>query len=123
MLTQFTPSLTKLAVACAFTIASTASFAQTAAQSANDSYQQQLHHCQTLSGESRATCQREAGAALSEARKNDLTNANSTLEQNRFQRCSALPANLREDCEAQMRNEHDTQVFGSVEGGGILRQT
>ena len=123
MLTQFTPSLTKLAVACAFTLASTASFAQTATQSADNTYQQQLQHCQTLTGESRATCERAAGAALSEARKNGLTTANPTLEQNRLQRCSALPANLREDCEAQMRNEHETQIYGSVEGGGILRQT
>ena len=22
-----------------------------------------------------------------------------------------------------MRNEHETQIFGSVEGGGVLRQT
>ncbi|MCQ9616129.1 hypothetical protein L1889_04935 [Paenalcaligenes niemegkensis] len=123
MLTQFTPSLTKLAVMCVLGVASTASFAQTTNQPNSGDYQQQLQHCQTLSGESRAACQREAGAALSEARKNALTNADGNFDSNRTVRCAALPANLRPDCEAQMRGEYETQTFGSVEGGGVLRQT
>ena len=69
----------------------------------------------------RATCLREAGAALQEARKGGATSkAQSQLEQNRLLRCEPLPAADREDCVRRMRGEGT--ISGSVGSGGIYRE-
>lgn len=74
------------------------------------------------SGQDKATCLKEAGAALAAARKNKLTD-NSQLEiNNKTARCNALPADQRDDCLMQMSGANTTST-GSVEGGGILRET
>ena len=77
-----------------------------------------------MSGQShqdRATCLRETGAALSEARRNGLTTTNdSQFVQNRLERCVPLPAADQEDCVRRMRGEGI--VRGSVEEGGIYRE-
>lgn len=69
----------------------------------------------------RATCLREAGAALQESRRGDLTNAPRAQKQaNATQRCDALSGSDRDACEARMRGEGT--VSGSVAGGGVLRE-
>ena len=77
-----------------------------------------------MSGQShqdRATCLREAGAALSEARRNGLTTtSDSQFVQNRLDRCVPLPAADQEDCVRRMSGEGI--VRGSVEEGGIYRE-
>ncbi len=85
-------------------------------------YQEDRAFC--LSGKSsqdRATCLREAGAALQDARRGRLEDAQAAYEQNKFARCAyhRNPAD-REYCERRMRGEGTTS--GSVEGGGILRE-
>lgn len=45
------------------------------------------------------------------------------LERNLLDRCERVPAELRTDCLTQMRGEAQTDVYGSVSGGGILRKT
>jgi hypothetical protein len=40
---------------------------------------------------------------------------------NALQRCAALPAHYKTDCEARVRGQGD--VSGSVLGGGLLRET
>jgi hypothetical protein len=70
------------------------------------------------SNQDRATCLREAGAALQEARRGGLSGGD--LDRNRTQRCAALPAQDREDCTMRMDGQGTTS--GSVMQGGVLRE-
>lgn len=71
-----------------------------------------------------ATCKREAGAALQEARRQRLlTHQEQSLQSNSTARCQSLPADMRGDCMTQMSQGANTTIQGSVEGGGILRTT
>ena len=84
-------------------------------------YQQDRAACNSgQSYQDRATCLREAGAALQEARRRRGGDEHSGYEQNRLNRCERLPAADREDCLRRMRGEGS--VSGSVEGGGIYRE-
>jgi hypothetical protein len=68
----------------------------------------------------RATCLREAGAALQEAKRGRSGDAQGAYERNRLLRCDRLAAEEREDCLRRMRGEGT--VSGSVESGGIYRE-
>jgi hypothetical protein len=84
-------------------------------------YQQDRAAC--ISGQSnqdRATCLREAGAALREAKRGGLGDDQSALERNRLLRCDRVATGDREDCLRRMRGEGT--VSGSVESGGIYRE-
>ncbi len=90
---------------------------------AQQRYQQERAHC--LSGQSqqdRSTCLKEAGAAYDEARRGQLDNGGSnSFTQNATQRCNAQPASDREACVQRILGAGSAQ--GSVNGGGILRET
>lgn len=73
------------------------------------------------SGQDQATCLREAGAALQAARRHELTGGDGHLQQNAEARCNVFAGADRNDCLARVRGEGT--VSGSVEGGGILRET
>ena len=73
------------------------------------------------SGQDQATCLREAGAALQAARRGDLGNGDGNLKRNAQERCKVLAGADRTDCLARVRGEGTAS--GSVEGGGILRET
>lgn len=84
-------------------------------------YQQDRADC--ISGQSnqdRATCLREAGAALQQAKRGSIGDGQSAFEQNRLIRCDRLAGGDREDCLRRMHGEGT--VSGSVEGGGIYRE-
>lgn len=84
-------------------------------------YQQDRAAC--MSGQSyqdRATCLKEAGAALQEARRGRLGDGQTAYERNQTLRCDSLKGGDREDCLRRMRGEGT--VSGSVEGGGIYRE-
>ncbi len=68
----------------------------------------------------RSTCMREAGAAYDAARQGQLR---TPVDQQRAAqaRCDRLPAADRPDCLARARGEGTAE--GSVEGGGVLRET
>lgn len=70
-------------------------------------------------GEDRATCLREAGAALQESKRGGLTNEQSQIEKNRLARCDNQPERDREECIRRM-NEGTTR--GSVESGAVVRE-
>ena len=72
------------------------------------------------SNQDRATCLREAGAALGEAKRGRLGDGQSAYEQNQTLRCDRLKGGDREDCLRRMHGEGT--VSGSVEGGGIYRE-
>lgn len=84
-------------------------------------YQQDRAVC--ISGQSnqdRATCLREAGAALQAATRGRAGDSESAYERNRLIRCDQLTAGDRDDCLRRMRGEGT--VSGSVESGGIYRE-
>jgi hypothetical protein len=84
-------------------------------------YQRERAAC--LSGQSnqdRATCLKEAGAALQAARRGNFTDDASTYDRNRLLRCERVAAADREDCLRRMRGEGT--VSGSAESGGIYRE-
>jgi hypothetical protein len=84
-------------------------------------YQQDRAACMSVqSKEDRATCLREAGAALQEAKRGQIGGGQTSYEQNQLLRCDRLTAGEREDCLRRMRGEGT--VSGSVEGGGIYRE-
>ena len=84
-------------------------------------YQQDRAACMTgQSNQDRATCLKEAGAALAEARRGNLNDAQGQTQGNATDRCKVLAGAERSDCLARMRGEGTTE--GSVAGGGILRE-
>ena len=91
---------------------------------AQQQYKLERAHC--LSGQShqdRATCLKEAGAAYQEARRGVLGSGSGSanLTQNATARCEAQPPADREACVQRIMGAGSAE--GSVEGGGILRQT
>jgi hypothetical protein len=90
---------------------------------AQQRYNKERARC--ISGQSnqdRATCLKEAGAALQEAKRNRLdTSAGANLQANATARCNAQPAADREACVQRIMGAGTTQ--GSVEAGGLIRQT
>jgi len=84
-------------------------------------YRQDRAAC--ISGQSqqdRATCLREAGAALEAAKRGRIGDDQGAYERNQLIRCERLPAGDREDCVRRMRGEGT--VSGSVESGGVYRE-
>lgn len=74
------------------------------------------------SNQDRATCLKEAGAALQEAKRGalDTNTEQAQFEANRLRRCDNQPAGDREDCIRRMNGEGTTS--GSVQSGGIYRE-
>ena len=76
--------------------------------------------------EDRATCLKEAGAALKERKRHQLDNNGSPVA-NATDRCSALPDKEKADCIARVvgpvsPNQRVT-TSGSVAGGGVIKET
>ena len=111
-----------------FTLASCAAatllFAGTAVAGTSEArlrYQQERAVCMSgASNQDRATCLKEAGAALQEARRGKLSASESQLGRNRTMRCYTLPVQDRQDCELRMSGAGSTS--GSAQQGGILRE-
>lgn len=94
-----------------------------AADSAQQQYQADVQHCQSTPGIDQKACMKEAGAALEASRRNTLTRPSEEASNlDRTKRCDALPTDQRQDCLTLMNNA-DTRIQGSVESGGILRET
>ncbi len=72
------------------------------------------------SGESRATCLRESGAALAQARRGQLSDPNADYARNARLRCDALVGDDRVACIERMNG--GGTVSGSVGAGGDLRE-
>jgi hypothetical protein len=116
-------TLSRLALAACAGLALQGAWAQSGtASDARAQYQRERAACLSgQTGEDRATCLREAGAALVEARRGGLTDPSpSQARSDALDRCNAFrtPQDRRE-CVARMRSG---EVSGSVEGGGILRE-
>jgi len=109
------------AAACAGLFALTGA-GQALAGTAEQTYRQERANC--LNGnttQDRATCLREAGAALQEARRNGLiTPSPRVMTQNAVQRCQRQPKEDRADCE-RLALGQGTQE-GSVGEGAVVRE-
>ena len=97
--------------------------AQNSTPAPQQTYQEALKHCQTLSGEARVNCRRDVQAAHQDRKRKHTTTDMQTLEKNRTARCNRLPESQRQHCLEQMQGKHHTKKYGSVQGGGILRHT
>lgn len=74
------------------------------------------------SHQDRATCLKEAGAAQEERRRGTLDDGQAgQYQQNALQRCQGLPAAEQADC--VKRANGLGQRSGSVEGGGMIKET
>lgn len=94
-----------------------------AADSAQSQYQADVQRCKSTPGIDQKACLREAGAALEASRSNKLTTPSAdAANQERTQRCNALPTGERQDCLTLM-DSANTRTQGSVQSGGILRET
>lgn len=90
----------------------------------HQAYQDALAQCKQLPQAEQQNCRRDAGAAFQQAKNRPaLPLDEELLQQNRLLRCQSLPNERRQDCITQMSTTADTQIYGSVEGGGILRKT
>jgi hypothetical protein len=84
-------------------------------------YRQDRAMCESgQSQQDRATCLREAGAALAEARRGRLDDGPAQYQKNALIRCEGLPSEERDACQARMQGQGTTR--GSVAEGGIYRE-
>ena len=90
---------------------------------AQRTYKQERAHCMSgQSNQDRATCLKEASAALAEAKRSNLgTSGDSSLSGNALARCNAQPAADQQACVQRIQGAGAAQ--GSVEAGGLLRST
>jgi cytochrome c1 len=72
------------------------------------------------SNQDRATCLKEAGAALQEARAGHLADRQQDYAANAMRRCEALPGDQRDMCERRVNGEGT--VTGSVREGGVFHE-
>lgn len=115
------PLLTLFVLSAAIAATAAAAMAATSVPDATARYQAERAVC--LSGQSnqdRATCLREAGAALQEARNGRLQEGRVDYRQNASVRCNALPADDRDACLRRMAGEGTTS--GSALEGGVTRE-
>jgi len=88
---------------------------------ARSRYAQEVAVCKSgRSSQDLATCMREAGAALAEAKRGGLGDGTAPYAANQTLRCDPLPEDQRKDCIARMQGQGTTS--GSVAGGGIYRE-
>lgn len=113
-------------VAAVMLVASCAAGPAFAADKAELAAAQQRHRDEALncktgkSNQDRATCMKEADAALAEARRGEAAKPAADLAGNRTQRCDALPGDQRSACLARMKGQGTAS--GSVGAGGVLRE-
>ena len=68
-----------------------------------------------------SVCRTEARNALAEARRGGLIDPPGEYARNAVRRCQEFSGDDRRVCEERVRNP--TRLEGSVEGGGVLRET
>lgn len=116
-------------LACALVLAAAPAAWAQAGSAAQDRYNQETARCNSgQSSQDRATCLREAGAALDESKRGGLNTSGANLSQNATDRCNAQPAADRADCIKRIMGAGSTaggttSTSGSVEGGGVIRET
>lgn len=83
-------------------------------------YRQEMADCNSgKSQQDPASCRLEARNALAEASRGGLNDNGAPYLQNALKRCGAYQGNDRTECESRMGS--NSNIEGSVGGGGILR--
>jgi len=114
-------SLTAVTAAALLCSAAALAAPSTAATEAQARYRQDMAACNSgQTQQALVTCRREAGSALSEARRGHLNDAPGQYQQNALLRCNVHQGDDRLACEARMGAAGI--VEGSAAEGGILRQ-
>lgn len=85
-------------------------------------YQEELAMCGHIQ-QDRTSCIREAGAARQLALHGQRRGPTPDFSANALARCAVHPPAERTACEARVTGTGDTEVEGSVLGGGLLRET
>ncbi len=97
-------------------------FAQgTIDREAQTTFQKEAAACRGSRRQDHANCMRETAAARDEARRGRLADRGASYDKNAAQRCDRLPDDDRRDC--LMRVQGQGKTSGSVDGGGIYRET
>ena len=110
-------ALLALSVALSATAAAPASDAS----DASARYQADRKMCNSgQSNQDRATCLKEAGAALQESKAGHLNSDSAAQKSNALLRCNALPPDDRDACQRRINGEGTTT--GSVPAGGLIRE-
>lgn len=85
-------------------------------------YRQDMAVCNSgKSQQSLTSCRLESRNALAEALRGGLNDNGAAYKQNALKRCGAYQGAERTDCESRMGR--DSNLEGSVGGGGILRSS
>lgn len=114
--------LTAAVFAAAAGLAASPAPAQTTAD-AQQRYQADVERCRSgQTSQDQQTCLREAGAALQEARRNRLVTGTPSFDENQRARCDRLSGTERDDC-TRLMSDPNAVVHGSIEGGGVIRET
>ena len=118
---QATPLAAALTIAALLMPAAATAASSNAAAEAT--FRQERANCLAgRSSEDQATCLKEAGAALAEARRGTLDSGADarTLADNALLRCKRQPTADRADCERLARGEGTQQ--GSVKQGAVIKE-
>ena len=114
------PTPTLLALCAVLVCTSALAATQGASADALARYQQERAVCTSgQSNQDRATCLREAGAALADAQRSQPVDA-AAYTANAGKRCERLPDLERKDCIARMQGQGTTN--GSVAAGGLSHE-
>lgn len=85
-------------------------------------YRQDMAFCDSgQSSQGVATCKTEARNAFAEAKRGGLSDAPDQYTRNAVARCAAFKGDDRSACEARVLSP--SRVEGSVDGGGVLRES
>lgn len=122
MIKKKTLSLSLAALCLSLAGAGTA-LAQTPTPTPHHAYKEAIEHCKSLTGEAKSNCFRDARAAHSDKHRKHTHTDRQTLEKNRLARCNRLPESQRQQCIEHMQGHYKMKKYGSVQGGGMLRQS
>lgn len=101
---------------------SISALAATPANEIDQKYRDDRAQCLSArTGQDRPTCLREAGAARDEARRGQLGDGGANYRKNAKERCDVLTGDEQRDCLSRAKGKGG--VSGSVEGGGVMRET
>ena len=89
---------------------------------AQSRYREDMAFCNSgQSSQYISTCRLEARNALADAKRGGLSDGSEQYSRNAVRRCAAFQGDDRTACEARVFGP--ARVEGSVEGGGVLRET
>lgn len=124
-MTTLFPPLRRLALSVVTTLvclSGALANAAPAAMSAQARYRLDMAVCNSgQSNQSAATCRREAGSALAQARRGLLNDAPGQYQRNALLRCQAHTGDDRVACEARILGQGD--ITDAAQAGGLLRQS